>query len=283
MAVTAASLRASIRAGVEGAEPQNRPYTTPLTNSPGGAGTTFSVGDGDAFQVGDLLESPAGELALVTAISTNDLTVTRAWGTISAETLSSGQLMRKNPRFSIQQMDEAVDQVLQELNPRVFNLLTEDVAYTTDDYYDVTDTAMENVLSVWYIDDGNFYTPYFFFSTDPANTQPKLYLGAFGFTGNVHVVYRRPYTVVTEFPDRLAPMMVNGAIYKLLGGALALATADPGKRTDRTTQGGQEGRDSYWFFREFVRLRDAETVYLADQVARVPRDRQSQRSRRFRR
>jgi len=282
MAVTAASLRASIRMSVEGAEPRNRPYQTPLTNAPGGAGTTFSVGDGDAFQVGDLVQTVAGELALVTAISTNDLIVSRAQGTISAETLGSGDVIKKNPRFTIEQMDEAVDQILQELNPRVFYLTTEDVTITTDDWYDVTDTAMEDVISTWYIDDGDFFTPYFYFATDPANTQPKIFISTANFTGSVHVVYRRPYAAVTELPDRVAPIVVNGAVYKLLGGAAVMATDDPGKRTDRTTQGGQEARDSYWFFREHVRLRDAEVAYLREQVKKVPTERHSQRGRRYR-
>jgi len=282
MAVTAASLRASIRMSVEGAEPRNRPYQTPLTNAPGGAGTTFSVGDGDAFQVGDLVQTVTGELALVTAISTNDLTVTRATSTISAETLGSGDIVMKNPRYTIEQMDEAVDQILQELNPRVFYLTTEDVTYTSNDWYDVTDTAMEDVFSAWYIDSGNFYAPYFYFATDPANTQPKIFIGAAGYTGSIHVVYRRPYAVVTELPDRVAPIVVNGAVYKLLGGSGVQATSDPGKRTDRTTQGGQEFRDSYWFLREYTRLRDAERVYLDDQIKKLPKHRISQRGRRFR-
>jgi len=281
MAVTAASLRTSIQMGVQGAEPRHRPYQTPLTNSPGGAGTTFSVGDGDAFQVGDELETPAGELALVTAVSTNDLTVTRAVGSITAETLSSGQLVKKNPRFTIEQMDEAVDQILQELNPTIYAFLTEDVTYTVDDWYDVTDTAMEDVFSAWYIDDGDFHAPYFYFATDPDNSQPKVFVGSAGFTGTIHIAYRRPYAVVTELPDRVAPVVVNGAIYKLLGGAAVLATTDPGRRTDRTVQGGQEGRDSYWFFREYIRLRDTERVYLEDKRKRLPKHRISQRGRRF--
>jgi len=268
---------------VEASEPRNRPYETPLTNSPGAGGTTFSVADGDAFQVGDQVETPAGELALVTAISTNDLTVTRATRSIAAENVSSGDLLKKNPRFSLEQMDNAVDNILQELDPSgVFYMLTETVAYTTDDFYDVTDTAMDDVFSTWYIDNGNFHVPYFYFMTDPANTQPKIYLAAAGFSGNIHVVYRRPYAVVTEFPDRVAPMIIAGAVYRLMGGATILATDDPGQRTDRTVQGGQEGRDSYWYFREFRRLKDVEVAYLADQVKRVPTDRLSQRSRRYR-
>lgn len=280
MAVTTASLRTAVMLELEASEPRSRAYETPITNA-AGTGVTITVGDGDAFQVGDLIETPSGERALVTAIATNSLTVKRAVRGITVETLSSGDIIKKNPRFSLEAVDSAVTGTLHELNPRIFTLLTEVVAYTVDDWYDVTDVAMEEVLSAWYIDQGDFFTPYFFFNTDPANSQPKIFLGSAGFTGNINVMYRRPYALVTELPDRLSSMMANGAVYRLLGGAGARATEDIGKRTDRTIQGGQEHRDSYWYLREFTRLRDAERVYLDDQLKKLPRNRISQRSRRF--
>jgi hypothetical protein len=228
-----------------------------------------------------MVESPEGELSLITAISTNDLTVSRSARTNAAENLASGDMLRKNPRFSVEAIDNAVDAVLQELSPRVDALLTEDVTYTVDDWYDVTDTAMEEVHTAWYIDDGNFYVAYFAFNTDIDNTQPKIFLASAGFTGAIHVAYTRPYAAITEMPNRLGPMMTMGAVYKLLGGSGARATSDIGRRTDRTVQGGQEHRDSYWFYREFVRLRDAERSYLDTRIKKLPRDRQSQRGRRF--
>lgn len=271
-----------MRNAVEAAEPRNRPYQTPLTNSPGTGGTTFSVADGDAFQVGDLVETPDGELALITAISTNDLTVSRAQGSVAAENLTSGEVIRKNPRFTIDQIDAATTDILHELAPRVFNLKSETLAVTTNDWYNVTDTTMEEVFSVWYLEDGDFRLPLFYFNTDPANTQPKIYVGQIGYTGDVYINYRAPYAAITEMPDRLRPMVQAGVVYKLLGGASVVSTSDPGKRTDRTVQGGQETRDSYWWYREFVRLRDAEVAYLKDQIARLPKSRLSQRVRRFR-
>ena len=282
MALSSATLRTAVRETVEGAEPRSRPYATALTNSPSTGGTTFSVGDGDAWQVGDLAETPDGEICLVTAISTNDLTVTRSYGSIAAEDLASGDILRKNPRFSIAQIDQAIEDILLEIAPRVYYIQNENVAYTVDDWYDVTDTTMEEVFSAWYIDDGDFCFPLFYFRTDPANAQPKVFLAAAGYTGNIHLNYRAPYAAVTEMPDRLRPMMVAGATYKLLGGATITATNDAGKRTDRTVQAGQESRDSYWFYREYLRLRDAEVAYQADQVARLPKDRVSQRAKRFR-
>jgi len=280
MAVTVASVRADIRMDVEAAEPRSRPYECAITNA-AGTGVTIGVPDGDAFQVGDLVETPSGELALVTAISTNDLTVTRAVRSITVETLSSGDIVKKNPRFSIEQIDKAYTAILLELNNRLFNLATEAVTYTVDDFYDVTDTAMEEVFTAWYIDDGDFYTPRFHFWTDELNSQPKIWLYASGYTGSINIAYRKPYTAVTELADQLAACVVAGAVYKLLGGAAVVATTDPGKRSDRTVQGGQEVRDSYWFFREYTRLRDLEVVNLEKRVRALPTDRRSQRARRY--
>ena len=280
MALSAAGLRTSILNTVEGAEPRLRPYVTTLTNAPGASGTTLSVPDGDAWQVGDIVEGAGGEQALVTAISTNDLTVTRNYR--GAENLTSGEVIRKNPRFTIEQIDQAVDEVLQELSPRVWQLASETLVVTVDDWYDVTDTAMEEVFSVWFIEDGDFRIPLYKFSTDLVNDQPKIFIGAYSYTGNVYINYRKPYAAITDLPDRLGPMMVAGAVYKLLGGAAVTATSDQGRRTDRTVQGGQEGRDSYWYFREYVRLRDTEVAYLVDKVARLPKDRISRRASRYR-
>lgn len=282
MALTVAGVRTAIRNTVESAEPRSRPYQTTLTNSPGTGGTTLSVGDGDAWQVGDLVETPDGELALVTAISTNNLTVSRSWGAIAAENLASGDVVRKNPRFTVDQIDQAVADIVSESDPRVYNLATETIVYVTNDFYDVADTAMEEVYTAWYIEDGEFRTPRFMFWTDDANAQPKVYLAAAGYTGNIFLNYRKPYTAVTELPNRLSPMVVAGAVYKLYGAEVVSSSTDPGQRTDRTVQGGQEGRDSYWFYREYLRLRDAEVALLKEKIARLPRDRQSQRMRRFR-
>jgi len=51
--------------------------------------TSIVVDNGSYFKVGDVIKSPtSGEQMLVTAVSTNTLTVTRGWGNTSADTLS---------------------------------------------------------------------------------------------------------------------------------------------------------------------------------------------------
>jgi hypothetical protein len=281
MAVTEASLRAAARLKLEALEPRLRPYTTTVTNA-AGTGVTITVTDGNAFQANDILETPTGEQILVISITTNTLTVSRAYGSIAAESLAIGTRIRKNPRFSVEQIIGEIDSSLRELRGNgIYNLTTETIAYTTDDWYDVTDVSMEEVVSAWYIDDGRFHLAFFSFDTDPANAQPKVFLAASGYTGDVFLAYKAEYAAVTELPDRLGDLLVNLVCYKLLGGALVGSTSDSGKRVDRTVQGGQEGRDSIWFLREFIRLRDLEVARLAREEKKVPRDIKSQRVRRF--
>ncbi len=284
MAVTLQNIYLDVISYVEAAEPRSRPYETIAAS--GFAASVITVDDGDAWQVGDIMEivdfTVGSSLNRVTSIATNAVTVDRDVGRVTrvGDYLSDVPL-RKNPRFTYDQINQAVSAVLQELDPRIFALLTEDVAFTVDDWYDVTDTAMEEVYSAWYIEDGDFKILYHQFRTDPDNTQPKIFLAASGTSATVHLNYRRPYALVTELPDRLQELIVVGVVYKMLGSANASSSSDPGKRTKRTVQGGQEGRDSYWFYREFVRLRDAERVKLDLQVKTLPRDRRSQRSKRY--
>jgi len=283
VALTLDGIRRRVLETVYSSEPRLRPYSCAITNAAGG-GTTINVPDGDAWQVGDIGEFVGNtERFLVTAIATNSMTVIRDYDNNGATTLaSSGDIINKNPRFSEMQIYQEEFAALRELRANgVWRLASETIAFTGDDWYNVTDTAMEDVFSAWYIENGNFKTPYFYFNTDPANTQPKIFLGAMGFSGNIYINYKTTYDAHTELPDRLEGLMVNYIVYKLLGIAGAGSTYNPGKRTDRTLQGGQEHRDSYWFFREYQRLARQEEAYLKEQVKKLPGLRVALRSRRF--
>ncbi len=283
MAVTQASLQTAVRLRVESSEPRLRPYQTVLTNSPSTAGTTFSVGDGAAWQVGDLVEGPLGELSLVTSKTSNDLTVRRTVGATSVETLASGDVVRKNPRFSI---DEIAGEILTSIRSLrgngLYELATEEVTYTAEDWYDMTDTAAEKVTAVYYIDsDSDFRTPTYGFKTDPQNSQPKVWISASTFSGAVVVQYRKPYAAVTDLSDVVGDLVMYEVVYKLMGQANVTSTSDPGRRTDRTVQGGQEGRDSIWYLREFIRLRDVELVNQKRKEREAPKHPRSARAARY--
>ena len=261
MAITQASMLAAVLLRVESSEPRLRPYQTLATGTPG-TGTTIGVGDGNAWAAGDLIEGPLGELSLVVSKSTNNLTVRRTVGATSVETLAGGDVMKKNPRFSVDQLNGEILASIRALRGNgLYEIATEEVTYTSEDWYDMTATTAEKVIAAWFIDsDSRFRTPWFNFKTDPQNSQPKVWISASQFSGAVVVQYRKPYAVVTDLSDALGDIVAYEVIYKLMGIANVGSTADPGRRTDRTVQGGQEGRDSIWYLREFIRLRDLEVA-----------------------
>lgn len=93
-------------------------------------GTTIPVADGTKFRAGMTL-SPTGsdEIILVTAVSSNDLTVTRGFGSTTAAALTSGQVL-------------TIDSVGREENSTVVN----DGIFQPDpieNYFQTMDTAVE--------------------------------------------------------------------------------------------------------------------------------------------
>ena len=268
---------------MEGAEPRNRPYQTALTGNPG-TGTNFAVGDGNAWAQGDYAEGPLGELSIVVSPPPgNNLTMRRTVGITPVETLASGDMLRKNPRFTIDQINvETLASIRALRGNGIYELATESVTYTTQGWYDMTATTAERVVTAWYIDaNGDFRSPQFALKTDPENSQPKVWLGTAGFAGTVEVQYRKPYAVVTDLADNVGDIVAYEVIYKLMGIANVGSTMDPGRRTDRTVQGGQEGRDSIWYLREFIRLRDLEVARLKVLERQAPSNRISRRAGRF--
>jgi hypothetical protein len=208
--------------------------------------------------------------------------VVRAQGEQAADDLASGELITKNPRFSYDQVSGAINQVFRELRGNgVYQLTTGTIAYTTDKWYDAD---YEEIIAAWYVDTGaspdERRVPFWKFEHVTGGTS-QVFLAAAGFTGNITVLYRDEYAALTDLPDRVGDIVVAGAIYQVMGGTVVTSTTDPGRRTDRTVQGGQEGRDSIWFLREFIRLRDLEIARLALEEKRVQRDFKTQRARRF--
>ena len=284
MAVTQASMRTAVQLRVESSEPRLRPYQTLVTNA-AGTTVTIGVGDGDAWQAGDFLEGPLGELSIVVSVATNDLTVRRTVGAVAVETLAADDVVKKNPRFSIDQIDGEILASVRALRGNgIYEIATEEVTYDSgSDWYDVTDAAMEKVIAAYYVDpDSDFRAPTFTFKTDPQNTQPKVYLSASALSTQAIVLqYRKPYALVTDLSDAVGDLVMYEVIYKLMGVANIGSSADPGRRTDRTVQGGQEGRDSIWYLREFIRLRDLEVARLHSLERQVPRHPRAARAARY--
>lgn len=79
-----------------------RPKADVISASAASGDTTLTATNGTYFQVNDLIKIPiTGETMLVTAVSTNTLTVTRAWGsTAAASAAASAEVVILSPHYA---------------------------------------------------------------------------------------------------------------------------------------------------------------------------------------
>lgn len=295
MAVTQASLRQRIKNLVYSSRPALRPYQDKIqTNAHNIADTTLDVTDGTSWAIGDIVEYSDGEKAIVTGIAANVLTVQRAqFGTTEANH-AAGTEISKNPRFSIAEIDDAIETVLYDLYPQIYIL--ESVAFGTvvtgQTWYPIATAGVFDVLALFYEDPSHF-TPRailgWTFQRGLLASEFDQTQGVFvpGFTGatngsNLFITQKRTITAVTDLLDRQEPLVAMGATYQLLGGETVSRTHDPGHRTDRTVQPGQDARDSIWFLREYRNLLTREEIRLRQDQDWIPTNRVQARRRRFR-
>jgi hypothetical protein len=121
-AVTAAAMRRRVKNMLFSAQPSFRPYTTTLdTASINETATTIDVpaGTGGAWQVSDVGEFDDGDKFLVTAVSTDALTVIRSYEDTTGATHTQGDIITQNTRFSVQLIDQVLADVVLDLSPLV--------------------------------------------------------------------------------------------------------------------------------------------------------------------
>lgn len=295
MAVTQASLRQRVKRIVYSARPAERPYRDAVQDAGGisNSDTSMDVEDGDNWAVGDIVAFDDGEEARVTAIATDTLTITRGVNGTTAAAHSQFDEIEKNPRFRIQEIDDAIESVLHDLWPNVWLISqgTLGAATSGKEWYTLTDGDIQEVLTVFYEDD-DYLTPvpingwrYYGQLPSAEFTQEQgVFLPGFGgadIGDSLYYIARVRVTAVTELLDRQEPMVANGAVYNLLGAESVARTHDPGHRTDRTVQPGQDSRDSIWFLREYLNGRTREEIRLKKEERRIPVSRHQQRARRF--
>ena len=111
-------------------------YTGTLSNA---ADTTCAVTDGTQFAVGDVIEFEAdGDTCLVTAIVSNDLTVTRSYyGSTAAA--HAGTSFVKNPRHYFNEITNAISSVI---SARLWPLAWKEVA-------DTLTPPTSNITTTW--------------------------------------------------------------------------------------------------------------------------------------
>lgn len=297
MAITAAAMRTAIKQELYGTDVTTRPYETTLAADSLAADTTIDVfaGSGTSWAAGDIGEFDDGEQVLVLSRSTDALTVRRAYKGTAADR-TTGDVLAKNPKYSVAQIDQAIQHVLQDLAPDVYLPYTISLTFdSTTTWYPFStagDDQVFEVITVYYNPtDGDQpqAAPVWQFMRDVPSAGFTKTLGlvipasinlAAGAT--IYVNTKKEMLAVTELPDRMKSLVVMGATYQLLGGGDVRRIHDPGKRTDRTVQPGSEARSSIWYLREYVKRYQKIAAELRAWEGKQPTSRVAQRARRFR-
>jgi hypothetical protein len=295
MAITAADIRTAVKQELFGAGVTERPYQTLLTAISLTADDTLDVLDGDAWDVGDIGEFDDGEQVFVKSVSTNEITVVRGWKGTAADR-AIDDVLTKNPKYSIQQIDQALQHVLLDLRPDIYDLETKDLSYDPSTrWYPLSaagDDRVYDVISVYYKPTNEDH---------PAPIDAWMYdrdVSSAGFTAThgliipqsislatgttFYAVVKKEIQAVADLADNMKTMIVMGVVYHLLGAADIRRIHDPGKRTDRTVQPGSEARTSIWFLREYQRRKDQIAADLRAREGDMVKSRIAQRGRRFR-
>jgi hypothetical protein len=285
---TAAAIRARIFNNLYGAGHTVRPFAHRINE---GAGYTagdgvVTVDDGTKFTAGDVIEFQSdGMQARVESIATNDLTIEAGINGTTDANQSDNAVIYKNPRFTIKQADDAVTEILGELegwNIHVFGTGTITLV-ANQYYYDLTETDIVESIGVLslYEQEANTLTPlplpFHYWNNIHATlstTQHGINVwdkGNTASTGTLYFTYAEQIATTADLLVRQEEIVVLGATARVMGADINPRTMDPGKRTDRTVQPGQTARDSGWFLSMY---RDAclrEEANLQTEVDRFTR------------
>lgn len=284
---TASDIRLRVRQYAYGSSPKDRPLETTLNEPLDTSETDIDVLDGTFWALGDIGEIvETGEQFYVLSVATNTLTVIRGYGAVAGTAATTGGRIRKNPRFTEDQIDNAIKDTLNAcaiwgihgFNTGAITLVASQY------YYELSDTDIEDaygVIAAYYVDDTTEqpvplpYTQHTRLSTTPAEwaTDTGITLLSKGdrATGDsVYYTYAQSYSYDTDLDTTLAKIapeqeeiVVDGAVSRLFGYSILPATQDPGVRTDRTVQPGQTSRDGRWFQGEFFMKARAEAARLS--------------------
>lgn len=295
MAFTAADIQEAVRLEVYSAEITDREFIDITTSDPGAGGTSLNVADTNYWSVGDIGEFDDGEQVLVTAVPTGStLTILRGHNGTTAAAHAVGSVMTKNPRFSRAQIDSAFQHVLEDLRPDLYELATETLVYDpTTRWYPFSGGTTDRIFDVLTV----YYKPN---TVDHPVAAPlwkylhgvlsAVFTGSHGIwvpgleiatSDNFYVAVKKAVTGIADVPDDWKSMMIMGVVYHLMGAQNVIRTHDPGKRTDRTVQPGQEGRDSIWYLREYMRRKDRLTSDLENRAKDLPLSRTAMRAKRW--
>lgn len=290
---TTADIRTRVRDMVYSARPPQRPYVTQTTEPIDGSETGVDVTAGTDWAQGDVLEFSDGEQFFVQSVVTNTLNGIRGYNGTTIATHANADIVSKNPRFTIQQIDQAIEDSLRELETNGIHVWgTGSIVLVASTYaYDITGADVLDILAVYYPrnNDGIAINLPFRFhrqTTGLSASNRTLEVWDWGerVSGDTLLyTYQQKIDDVADLLTRQEEMVVIGTAARLLKRTIAPETHDPGKRTDRTVQPGQTGRDSRELMGEYVRLLTQEAQLLKVERSRfLPAGAHTSRSRRWR-
>lgn len=290
---TTADIRTRVRDMVYSARPPQRPFVTLVTEAVDNSETLIDVTAGTDWAAGDILEFSDGEQFYVQSVATNTLSGIRAYNGTTIATHAINDQVRKNPRFTVQQIDQAIEDTLRELETNGIHVWgTGSITLVATSYaYDITGADVLDILAVYYPrnNDGVAINLPFRFhrqTTGLSASNRTLEVWDWGerVAGDTLLyTYQKQIDDVTDLMVRQEELVVIGTAARLLKRTIAPETHDPGKRTDRTVQPGQTGRDSRELMGEYVRLLTQESQMLKVERSRfLPAGAHSSRSRRWR-
>lgn len=296
---TLANLTTRIKHNLYGAHPTDMPFVSILGAAiANGTTTSVTVASSSNWDIGDILEvEETGEQVFITTDGT-PLTVIRGFNGTTAAAAADAGVVVKNPRFTQKQIEHALDAVVQTLSSwGIHKFSTTSITRVTlQDFYElnVSVDPQYGVLSAYYVEENTkipvpvpFKQVYLNLGTDPTeySVGKGVHILDWGQVipgEKVYVTYAEELDAVTDLSTRHDELLVAGATAYLMGMTIVPSTQEPGARTDRTKQGGQESRDARWWQGEFfVRVR-AEAAQLAVQRSRFPTTTRLARARRWR-
>lgn len=303
---TAATIRARIYEFLYSQYPTARPFSSLLAEALDTSETGVDVTSGDDWTAGDIVEVvETGEQMRVISVTTDTLTVTRAYGTVAATAASDTGVINKNPRFTQDQLNSALRDTLNGFATQgVHGFNTGNITLAPSQFfYNLADTDIEEqygVLSVYYVDDNSGQPVALPFRWRiQLDTSDADWSTSVGITliskgdrsstaSDVYYTYAQSYNFDTDLDTTIAKLsqeqeelLVLGAAVKLIGMTILPATHEPGARTNRTVPPGQTVRDGRWFQGEyFVKVR-AEAARLAVLRQQLPGTVRGKRARRF--
>jgi hypothetical protein len=260
---TAAAIRQRVRNYLYGVFPTEAPFVSRITASYTNVATSVTVFEDDYWEVNDILENPATEEQMIVLAKpgANVLTVSRGWNnTTNLASVGTTDNVYKNPRFTVDQIDVAIDQVIASLEQWGIHIHGQGAIVRVDpkEFYELTETDILEDIGVYkvYEVDDNYEFP----RALPFRYQHSLGIGPVEYTTTghgVHVLdwgnrnngesvfflYAKKIDNVTDLLTRQEELVVVGAAGLLLGATVIPATHDPGARTDRTVPPGQTTRD----------------------------------------